>query len=48
MWLIAFFVYDEEDDIQEVYSGFYNLDENALNAISAPCEKDEMHILRHM
>lgn len=44
----CFLVFDEENDIQEVYSGFYNLDENALNAISTPCEKEEIHILRHM
>ena len=44
----CFFAFDEENDIQEVYSGFYNLDGNALNVISAPCKKDEMYILRHM
>ena len=44
----CFLAYDEKDEIQEVYSGFYNLDGNALNVISAPCEKEEIHILRHM
>lgn len=44
----CFLAYDEENEIQEVYSGIYNLDSNALNAVSTPCEKEEMHILRHM
>ena len=44
----CFLIYDEENDIQEVYSGFYNLDDNALNMMSTPCEADEMYILRYI
>lgn len=43
----CFLAYDEKYEIQEVYSGIYNLDSNALNAMSTPCDKDEMYILKH-
>ena len=33
--------------IEEIYSGFLNLDDNALKSITTPCELEEMKILRH-
>lgn len=39
--------YYDDSDIEEIYSGFLNLDDNALKSITTPCELEEMKILRH-
>ncbi len=43
----CFKCYEEENDIQEVYSGFLKLDDNSLKSITTPCETEELKILRH-
>lgn len=43
----CFKCYEEENGIQEVYSGFIKADEKALNSITSPCEAEELRILRH-
>lgn len=43
----CFKCYEEENGIQEVYSGFMKADENGLKAITSPSEADELRILRH-
>jgi len=43
----CFKCYEEENGIQEVYSGFFKADEKALNSITSPCEAEELRILRH-
>ena len=43
----CFLCYEEDDGIQEVYSGFLKLDDNALKSITTPCEIDDLFILRH-
>ena len=43
----CFLCYEEDDGIQEVYSGFLKLDDNALKSITTPCETDDLFILRH-
>lgn len=43
----CFKCYEEENDIQELYSGFLKLDDNALKSITTPCETEELQILRH-
>ncbi len=43
----CFKCYEEENYIQEVYSGFLKLDDNALKVISTPCDTEEWQILRH-
>ncbi len=43
----CFKCYEEENGIQEVYSGFLKLEDSALKSISSPCEAEELRILRH-
>lgn len=43
----CFSCYEEDNGIQEVYSGFLKLDDNVLKSISTPCETDELYVLRH-
>ncbi len=43
----CFKCYDEGEEITEIYSGFLNLDDDALKSITTPCEADELFILRH-
>jgi len=43
----CFKCYEEENGIQEVYSGFLKLDDNSLKSITTPCETEELKILRH-
>ena len=43
----CFLCYEEDDGIQEVYSGFLKLDDNVLKSITTPCETDDLFILRH-
>ena len=33
--------------IEEIYSGFLKLGDDALKSITTPCEIEEMKILRH-
>ncbi len=43
----CFKCYEQENGIQEVYSGFLKLDDNSLKSIASSCETDELQILRH-
>lgn len=43
----CFKCYEEENSVQEVYSGFLKLDDNALKLITTPCETDKLQILHH-
>ncbi|MBR2953310.1 MAG: DUF4288 domain-containing protein [Clostridia bacterium] len=36
-----------DSDVEEIYSGFLSLDDNALKSITTPCETEELMILRH-
>ncbi len=44
----CFKCYDEENDVQEVYSGFLNLCEDELSAITTSCEIEQINMLRHI
>lgn len=43
----CFMCFEEDNGIQEVYSGFFNADENLLKSVATACEADELQILRH-
>ena len=43
----CFKCYEDDGDIEEIYSGFLKLDNNALKSITTPCEADDLFILRH-
>lgn len=43
----CFMCFEEENGIQEVYSGFLKSDKNVLKSITTTCEADELQILRH-
>ena len=43
----CFKCYEDDGDIEEIYSGFLKLDDNALKSITTPCEADDLFILRH-
>ena len=43
----CFLCYEEENNIQEIYSGFLKSDNSVVETITTPCEADELRILRH-
>lgn len=43
----CFKCYNDDSDIEEIYSGFLKLGDDALKSITTPCEIEEMKILRH-
>ncbi len=43
----CFKCYEDDSDIEEIYSGFLKLDDNSLKSITTPCETEELKILRH-